>query len=720
VTHPDSPRFAGWIDTPGSAFVVAAQGDRVYVAAGPGGLLVLERGVAAAAVPRPFSAAPFPRHESYRRGAGSLPPLTAQDRSPEAASQNRPRSATAFASACLVRTTADSGEGSLYSCIQSAASGSVITFDPSVFPPSHPATIFVRNGLPALGQGNITIDGSDAGVILDGTNAPKNASGLNISSTGNVVRGLQIVNFQNAGIAFNNLAKNNTIGGDRTIGKGPTGQGCVISGNGFGINLFGAGVSGNVFEGNLIGTDAEGMRAVPNGTFGLFVMDSSQNRIGGASPGRSNVISGNPTGVDIQRFHASGNQVTGNIIGLALDGKTPLGNQYGVTVQLGASGNRIEKNVISANAQEAILVVDERSSYNVIAGNLIGTDAGGYEARGNLGPVAIQQDVLQGCNLLGGKTAEERNVIAGNRGGVAVSGSENFVIGNFIGTNRNGTGAVGGASGGLDIGGNHNFIGGFSPEERNLISATGSGLRVGGRSTRSNFVIGNYVGTDISGWFALPNSASGITVNMDAESTFIQANLISGNVGSGVHIQSGEGNRLRGNLIGTAADGSAPLGNRNDGVKVEGAANSIGGPLPRDGNVVAHNAGRGVAVIGRAANLIAGNSIYANGAGIQLVAGGNNELRAPVVSSVSIESVSGHACSGCKVEIFSDSEAEGRLFEGSVAADGSGVFTFTRASGYLTGPNVTATASDSEGNTSAFSEPAAVPPKPPRHRAVRH
>jgi Uncharacterized conserved protein len=372
VTHPDSPLFAGWIDTAGYAFVVAARGDHVYVADGPGGLLVLERGTVNAAevgrldarssksTPARFSTVPFPQ-ESYRHGAESLQPLTAQHRDPEVESQDRrpgeravpvdlPRSANALASACLVKTTSDSGEGSLASCIQSAASGSTITFDLSVFPPARPATISVRNALPELQQGNVTIDGSDAGVILDGTNAPQNASGLAISSSGNIVRGLQIVNFQNMGIGFNHFARNNTIGGDRGIGAGPTGQGCVISGNGSGINFFGAGVSGNVIEGNLIGTDAEGMRAMPNRAFGLFVMDSSQNRIGGASPGRSNVISGNPTGIDIQRFYASGNQVTGNIIGLALDGKTSLGNQYGVTVQLGASANRIEKNVISANA----------------------------------------------------------------------------------------------------------------------------------------------------------------------------------------------------------------------------------------------------------------------------------------------------------------------------------------------------------------------------------
>jgi hypothetical protein len=71
-------------------------------------------------------------------------------------------------------------------------------------------------------------------------------------------------------------------------------------------------------------------------------------------------------------------------------------------------------------------------------------------------------------------------------------------------------------------------------------------------------------------------------------------------------------------------------------------------------------------------------------------------------------SITGTACAGCTVEIFSDAEDEGRIFEGTAVADASGNFTFTRA-GLLTGPNITATATDHKGNTSEFSAPKRIP-----------
>jgi hypothetical protein len=54
------------------------------------------------------------------------------------------------------------------------------------------------------------------------------------------------------------------------------------------------------------------------------------------------------------------------------------------------------------------------------------------------------------------------------------------------------------------------------------------------------------------------------------------------------------------------------------------------------------------------------------------------------------------------VEIFSDSSDEGAIYEGTVTADGSGNFSWI---GVASGPNVTAVAIDTAGNTSQFSTP---------------
>lgn len=64
--------------------------------------------------------------------------------------------------------------------------------------------------------------------------------------------------------------------------------------------------------------------------------------------------------------------------------------------------------------------------------------------------------------------------------------------------------------------------------------------------------------------------------------------------------------------------------------------------------------------------------------------------------------MTGTACAGCRVEIFSDAEDEGRWYEGVVTATITGTWSFSKGSAF-TGPNVQATATDAGGNTSEFS-----------------
>ena len=102
-------------------------------------------------------------------------------------------------------------------------------------------------------------------------------------------------------------------------------------------------------------------------------------------------------------------------------------------------------------------------------------------------------------------------------------------------------------------------------------------------------------------------------------------------------------------------------------------------------------------------NHISGNSqngIYNN-------AGGNLELAPPVISGVSLSSVTGTAAPDATVEIYTDPEDEGLVFEGETVSDASGNFTW---SGTITGSftNVTAIAIDQNGNTSMFSQAAVI------------
>ena len=67
--------------------------------------------------------------------------------------------------------------------------------------------------------------------------------------------GLQIVNFGSQGIYLDGSF--NRIGGDRSMGEGPIGQGNLFSYDDEGIRIS-LNSEGNVITGNLIGTDQSG------------------------------------------------------------------------------------------------------------------------------------------------------------------------------------------------------------------------------------------------------------------------------------------------------------------------------------------------------------------------------------------------------------------------------------------------------------------------------
>jgi hypothetical protein len=190
-----------------------------------------------------------------------------------------------------------------------------------------------------------------------------------------------------------------------------------------------------------------------------------------------------------------------------------------------------------------------------------------------------------------------------------------------------------------------------------------------------------------------------------------QRNVISGNLEEGVFISDSgtSGNVVKGNYVGTNASGTAGLPNGAQGVAIGVGAqdNTIGGTGAGEGNLIAYNEDDGVWVYGADAtgNTIRGNSIHSNGdMGIVNSNGGNAQLAPPVITGFG--SVMGTACVNCTVDIYSDDEDEGRVYEGSTTANGAGDWSFA---GSLDGPNITATATDSDGNTSEFSAPVTVP-----------
>ncbi len=171
------------------------------------------------------------------------------------------------------------------------------------------------------------------------------------------------------------------------------------------------------------------------------------------------------------------------------------------------------------------------------------------------------------------------------------------------------------------------------------------------------------------------------------------------------------GNHIEANFIGTDASGTQARGNCTPPVSCaavwvrDGAHDNTIGP----DNLIAFN-GQGVWVTdpGTRGNTITRNRIHSNMvAAILLQYGGNDELPAPLIVSAAATQVSGTACDGCLVEVFSDAGDEGGTYEGNVTASATGGWKFVEGSG-LSGPHVTALATDTDGNTSGFSAPANI------------
>ncbi|MDA2937324.1 right-handed parallel beta-helix repeat-containing protein [Acidobacteria bacterium AH-259-A15] len=294
-----------------------------------------------------------------------------------------------------VTSAANGGPGSLRRALLDVNPGDIITFDPNVFPSNNPTTITLTSGLPEISQGSLTIDASNAGVILDGSEMtdPELRYGLHILSNSNTIRGLQIVGFPEAGITLEQGASHNLIGGDRGIGTGPLGQGNLISGNGsFGIALLDEGASFNTIQGNYIGINLDGTETWGHTRDGINCGSANYNLI------RDNVIGGNESaGINLSFVADGHNTVTANIIGTDASGETPLANQWGVLVEHTSHNVIGPGNLIAHNRQTGITFWED-TPYNTVTQNSI-RDNGDERSPNRLGG--------QGVNVTGASDARK-------------------------------------------------------------------------------------------------------------------------------------------------------------------------------------------------------------------------------------------------------------------------------------------------------------------------
>ena len=441
-------------------------------------------------------------------------------------------------------------------------------------------------GAPNVVSGNGTRDTNPIGGLRSGIQIQGN------TSSGNLVQG-NFVGSDHTGKSGipNAMGVEISRGNDNTIGgTTPGARNIIVSNSGDGVFVEG---DGNLIQGNYIGLNVDG-EPLGNGDNGVelqgfFFTVATNTVVGGETENARNVISANGNdGVQIIGGTINGeitlNSVVGNFIGtnpsatvLIPGGGMPaveFGNgRHGVFIQ-SAPENEVKNNVISGNQASGIAVRSFPDSSSVARGNSI--------------------------------------------------------LGNKIGTNEMGDAALGNAFAGIFIEQTpETIIGSSDTSDRNLISGNGtSGIIIRDPMASGNQVIGNWIGANQDGTGAIPNGQNGVFI-FGAPDNFIggtgsgEGNLVSGNDFSGVVISQGDasGNSIRGNLIGTQKDGTSQLGNGSWGVLITSSAhdNFVGGDSEAAGNPIAFNGRDGVQVSSGTGNSIRFNRIFENQAlGIDL------------------------------------------------------------------------------------------------------
>ncbi len=271
----------------------------------------------------------------------------------------------------------------------------------------------------------------------------------------------------------------------------------------------------------------------------------------------------------------------------------------------------------------------------VLEGSQAGTFASGLELR--TGGGAFQEPgegtIIRGFAI---HSFDLYGIVIGGTGSPGLGG--HVIEGCHIGTDPENSPGLGNGGHGIYIEDTpNNTIGGETVGASNVISGnTGDGIRIEDTFQQSddnlatnNRILGNFIGTDAGGASVLlGNGGDGVHI-VNAASNSVgspifeleerPSNLISGNAGAGVHVEGTKAinNAIIANFIGTNGEGglSSELGNGSHGVLISNApANTIGGLLNTEGNVIGGNKGNGVHVVGTSAsdNVIEGNEIGIN------------------------------------------------------------------------------------------------------------
>jgi hypothetical protein len=337
------------------------------------------------------------------------------------------------------------------------------TSDPGYIPANQTWRIAPGSALPVI-TAPVTINGYSQTGALANTNGPGLAdnavlkiqiipttgpvfAGLQILATNTTIEGLVINNFNLDGINLRGNTGGDTISGDFIEGNGGGG------GNGITINS-------------------------PNNTIG-GPTPAARNVIGAslADPSASHTGSGIAVNLDTNAVNITGNLIENNFIGVGADGISNLGNAndgidlYQATNETIGGTSAADANVISGNLQSQIAVLGTVlvNQDELIQGNYLGTDVTGTKVpTGSTNHYGIS--VNGSAVTIGGTATGAGNIIAQSQdAGIALSGANNLVQGNWIGTNPQGSAALGLPTA-IQVNGSGDTIGGAAAGAANIIT----------------------------------------------------------------------------------------------------------------------------------------------------------------------------------------------------------------------------------------------------------
>jgi hypothetical protein len=509
-----------------------------------------------------------------------------------------------------------------------------INFDATVFTGSGTGSTIGDNGI--VISGAVSIDGGNCGT----TTAPKpcvrldaggGSIGLNDNSTGVSINGIAFTQAQSAiqdngfsslsvtgswfgveldgttlaandsGVTFNN-ASGGTIGGSTALTRN-----VFAANNNHGVSIGGSG-GGQVIKGNYFGTLPNGTAVADPGIVGISMQNSNSGAtIGGDATtagqcdGECNLID-NFTQDGIRTVFAGGSPsgftISGDFIGLGLDGTTNRGNGTSVDggsgIKLDSSGsvtiggaNATQRNYIAGNSDRGVNAILS-DSLNV-TNNYIGLTVAGTAAVPNSAVApSVTGTGVRSVGGSGGTYADNR--LGGN--GMTVDAS-NTLTGNVIGIGTGGQDVGVTGEPGLNLIDNGNTVGGQDPGDGNTIgnmkTATPNGALVLSSGSSNNTIQGNFIGTTSTG-VAEPNAATGILVG--GTNTLLAANTIGGPSPDGENVISNSGTDAIAQTVPNGPTQFQQNVGKNNGSGVNdlfidlgtnGPGNSTGGSPPNDG-----------------------------------------------------------------------------------------------------------------------------------------